>query len=44
MPDDDTPITDNEGKLQLPAGSVMKDEQILTMNFLVSGVHGKAAK
>lgn len=38
------PITDNEGKLQLPAGTVMKDEQILTMNFLVSGVHGKAAK
>jgi basic membrane protein A len=39
------PITDNEGKaVQLPAGSVMTDAQILSMNFLVSGVQGKAAK
>lgn len=38
------PITDNEGKAVLPAGAVMTDAQILSMNFLVSGVLGKAAK
>ncbi len=38
------PITDNEGKAVLPAGAVMTDAQILSMNFLVSGVQGKAAK
>ncbi len=38
------PISDNEGKLVLPNGQVMTDEQILGMNFLVSGVQGKIAK
>ena len=38
------PITDNEGKLVLAPGVAMTDEQILSMNFLVSGVQGKAAK
>jgi basic membrane protein A len=38
------PITDNEGKAVLPAGAHMTDAQILSMNFLVSGVQGKAAK
>ena len=38
------PITDNDGKPVLPAGQVMTDSQILSMNFLVSGVQGKAAK
>jgi basic membrane protein A len=38
------PIADNEGKTVVPAGAVMTDPQILSMNFLVSGVQGKAAK
>ena len=38
------PISDNEGKLVLPKGQSMTDEQILGMNFLVSGVQGKIAK
>lgn len=38
------PITDNEGKQVLAAGKAMTDEQILSMNFLVSGVQGKVAK
>jgi basic membrane protein A and related proteins len=38
------PITDNEGKPVIPAGGSMTDEQILNMNFLVSGVQGKIAK
>ncbi len=38
------PIIDNEGKSMVAAGSVMTDAQILSMNFLVSGVQGKAAK
>ena len=38
------PIEDNEGKAVLPAGRSMTDEQILSMNFLVSGVQGKASK
>jgi basic membrane protein A and related proteins len=38
------PISDNEGKLVLPQGQAMTDEQILGMNFLVSGVQGKIAK
>ena len=31
-------------KTVVPAGAVMTDPQILSMNFLVSGVQGKAAK
>ena len=38
------PISDNEGRLVLPKGQAMTDEQILGMNFLVSGVQGKIAK
>ncbi len=38
------PISDNDGKPQVAAGAVMTDAQIQSMNFLVSGVQGKAAK
>jgi basic membrane protein A and related proteins len=38
------PIEDNEGRAVLPKGRSMTDEQILSMNFLVSGVQGKVAK
>lgn len=38
------PIVDNQGRLVLPAGRVMTDEQIRTMNFLVSGVQGRLAQ
>jgi len=35
------PITDNEGKLILPAGQSLSDAQILNMNYLVQGVQGR---
>ena len=35
------PIADNQGKVVIGRGQVMNDQQILTMNFLVSGVQGK---
>lgn len=38
------PIADNEGRQVVPAGTAMTDEQILSMNFLVSGVQGKLPK
>ena len=38
------PITDNAGHTVAAKGAAMSDEQILTMNFLVSGVQGKLAK
>lgn len=38
------PIVDNEGRTVLARGQVMTDAQILDMNFLVSGVVGKAPK
>jgi basic membrane protein A len=38
------PIDDNEGRPVLARGQSMTDEQILSMNFLVSGVQGKVAK
>jgi simple sugar transport system substrate-binding protein len=38
------PIADNEGHEVLAKGKAMTDEQILTMNFLVSGVQGKIVK
>jgi simple sugar transport system substrate-binding protein len=38
------PITDNEGKLVLPAGQALSDAQILGMNYLVSGVQGRVSK
>jgi basic membrane protein A len=37
-------IEDNEGRRVLAKGQAMTDEQILSMNFLVSGVQGKIAK
>jgi basic membrane protein A len=36
------PITDNEGRSVIGKGQGLTDGQILTMNFLVSGVQGKA--
>ncbi len=38
------PIVDNEGKTVQGKGMVLTDGQILSMNFLVSGVQGKVAK
>lgn len=38
------PIVDNEGRAVLAKGQAMTDAQILSMNFLVSGVQGKIAK
>jgi basic membrane protein A len=38
------PISDNEGRVVVPAGQALTDPQILGMNFLVSGVQGKVAK
>jgi len=38
------PITDNEGKLVVPAGQSLSDVQILSMNYLVAGVQGKVIK
>ena len=38
------PIVDNEGREVVPKGQAMTDEQILNMNFLVSGVQGRIAK
>jgi basic membrane protein A and related proteins len=38
------PIADNEGKAIIAKGQAMTDDQILNMNFLVSGVQGKIAK
>jgi len=38
------PITDNEGRTVVAKGAALTDEQILSMNFLVSGVQGKLAK
>jgi simple sugar transport system substrate-binding protein len=38
------PIADNEGKPVAGKGQALTDDQILNMNFLVSGVQGKIAK
>jgi basic membrane protein A and related proteins len=38
------PITDNQGKVIVAQGKALTDPQILTMNFLVSGVQGKAGQ
>ena len=38
------PMVDNEGREVVPKGQAMTDEQILSMNFLVSGVQGRIAK
>lgn len=36
------PVLDNEGRTRVAKGQAMTDEQILAMDFLVSGVQGKA--
>lgn len=38
------PISDNTGKPVVAGGAAMTDEQILGMNFLISGVQGKLAQ
>ena len=38
------PITDNEGKVVLPKGQRLSDEQILNMNYLVRGVLGRISR
>ncbi|MES2785336.1 MAG: BMP family ABC transporter substrate-binding protein [Pseudomonadota bacterium] len=38
------PIADNEGRGIVARGQSLSDEQILSMNYLVSGVQGKIAK
>ena len=38
------PLADNQGRPVLAKGRAMTDEQILSMDFLVSGVQGKIAK
>jgi basic membrane protein A and related proteins len=38
------PLIDNEGRTVAAPGVVLTDEQILRMNFLISGVQGKAGK
>ncbi len=38
------PISDNEGKLVLPAGQTLSDAQILNMNYLVQGVVGRITR
>jgi basic membrane protein A and related proteins len=38
------PIVDNEGRRVAGPGTTLTDEQILRMNFLVSGVQGKAGQ
>jgi len=38
------PLADNEGRSVLAKGQALTDEQILGMNYLVSGVQGKIPK
>jgi basic membrane protein A and related proteins len=38
------PITDNEGKVLVPAGQALSDAQILGMNYLVQGVLGRIGR
>ena len=38
------PIVDNDGKVVIPKGQALTDAQILVMDYLVSGVQGKATK
>ncbi len=37
-------VRDNEGRVVIPAGTALSDEQILNMNYLVAGVQGKPTK
>ena len=38
------PLQDNEGKAIIAKGQSLGDEQILKMNYLVSGVQGRISK
>ncbi len=38
------PIKDNQGKLVVPAGKVMSDQELLSFNFFVEGVQGTIKK
>ncbi len=38
------PIADNQGRQRVPAGAALTDKQILGMDFLVSGVVGRAGQ
>jgi basic membrane protein A len=38
------PVVDNAGRTVVPRGGAMTDAQILAMDFLVSGVQGKAGQ
>ncbi len=38
------PLTDNQGRARLSAGQALSDAQILSMDWLVAGVVGKASK
>ena len=35
------PLTDQSGKLQLPAGKTMDDGQLSSLQWLVEGIQGK---
>lgn len=35
------PVTDQAGKVKVPAGKTMSDDELLTMNYYVEGVQGK---
>jgi simple sugar transport system substrate-binding protein len=37
-------VRDNEGRVVIPMGQNLSDEQILNMNWLVEGVQGKVAR
>jgi simple sugar transport system substrate-binding protein len=36
-------VLDNEGRVVIPKGATLSDEQILNMNWLAAGVQGKIA-
>lgn len=38
------PIKDNQGKLVVPAGKIMTDQELLSFNFFVEGVQGTIKK
>lgn len=37
-------VRDNEGRVAIPKGQALRDDQILEMNWLVEGVQGKVAR
>lgn len=38
------PVTDNEGKIRVPAGSVLPEKELWTLTWYVEGVDGKVPK